>query len=60
MCKKLAIVLDVDGILLKSEHILREIYELDLKGDDKWDYFHKRCNEDDVPFVCRRHFPTPG
>ena len=44
MCKKLAIVLDVDGVLLKSDIIHQEIFELKLKGDNMWDYFYEHCN----------------
>lgn len=51
MCKKLAVILDVDGVLLKSEGVLKEILHLNLKGNDKWDYFHRHCNESDVPFM---------
>ena len=43
-----AIVIDIDGVLLNVEHIFKKIYELDLKGDAKWDYFHEHCNSDDV------------
>ena len=34
-----AIVLDLDGVILKTEPIFKEIYMQDLKGDAKWDYF---------------------
>lgn len=46
--KSKVIVCDIDGVCLESEFILREIFELGLKGDDKWDYFYKNCNNDMV------------
>lgn len=51
MCKKLAIVLDVDGVLLKSDIIHQEIFELKLKGDAMWDYFYEHCNSERIPFI---------
>ena len=41
-------VFDIDGVLLKTEPVFREICELDLKGNERWDYFHKYCNSDKV------------
>ena len=46
--KSKVIVCDIDGVCLESEFILREIFELGLKGDDKWDYFYENCNSDRV------------
>lgn len=60
--KQRAIVLDVDGVCLDSECIMRETFEQGLKGDAKWDYFYQHCNSDRVkltpniiPFI--RSFP---
>ena len=46
--KPKAIVVDVDGVILDSEIILREILNLKLKGDEMWSYFHKNCNSSKV------------
>lgn len=44
MTKEKAIILDIDGVLLDSAVILREIYDLKLNGDEMWAYFHEHCN----------------
>lgn len=46
--KRKAIVCDIDGVLLDSEHILQEAEALDLYGDLKWDYFYNHCNDVEV------------
>lgn len=46
MYKEDVIVFDVDGVLLNTEYIFKEIFNLKLKGDAKWDYFIKHCNSD--------------
>jgi predicted secreted acid phosphatase len=46
-----AIVLDIDGVLLKSDVIFNEMHDLKLKNDDRWDYFHKNCNSSRVLFM---------
>ena len=46
--KKDCVVCDVDGVLLDSSWIIREIYEKGLKGDTKWDYFYSKCNSEKV------------
>ena len=51
--KQRAIVLDVDGVCLDTEFILREIHEKGLKGDEKWDYFYANCNSDRVNVMPR-------
>lgn len=51
MTQKKAIVVDVDGVFLDSYIILEEIFDLKLKGDDMWSYFHKHCNSDRVTFI---------
>ena len=48
---KKAIVLDIDGVLLKSDIIFEEIFNLKLRGDVKWDYFHQYCNSERVLFI---------
>ena len=39
MQKSKAIVIDIDGVILDSNLILKEIYDLKLKGDTMWSYF---------------------
>lgn len=46
-----AIVLDLDGIILNTEPVFKELYMNELKGDAKWDYFHSRCNDDDIELI---------
>ena len=40
------VVLDIDGLILNTEYIFQELLDLGLKGDEKWEYFHKNCNSD--------------
>ena len=42
------IVCDIDGVLLDSSFIIKDIYDKGLKGDEKWDYFYSKCNSEDV------------
>lgn len=49
--KKKAIVCDIDGVVLKSDFLLKEIYEKKLKGDEKWEYFDRECNSDRVKLI---------
>ena len=51
MQKEKAIVFDCDGVLLNTEFIFKEILELNLKGDAKWDYFMNNCNSDRVKAI---------
>ena len=51
MVKNNAIVIDIDGVLLDSYPILKEMLHLKLTGNDKWEYFHKHCNGHKVPFI---------
>ena len=44
MGKEDAVVFDVDGVLLNTEYIFKEILNLNLKGDAKWNYFMEHCN----------------
>ena len=55
-----AIVLDLDGVILSTSHVFKELYELDLKGDAKWGYFHEHCNSDEVELMpgIRKFFTT--
>lgn len=46
-----AIVIDCDGVIFDTSHIFKKLYELELKGDAKWDYFHEHCNSDDVKLM---------
>lgn len=43
--KQKAIICDIDGCLLNTERIFKEIFQKNLKGDEKWAYFHKFANE---------------
>ena len=45
--KPKAIICDVDGVLLDTSRIIKEIHERKLKGDEKWDFFHKYANHPD-------------
>ena len=40
------IVCDIDGVILSTEYLLREIHELGLTGDKKWEHFYTNCNSD--------------
>lgn len=51
MYKKQAIIFDCDGVLLKTDFIFEEIFNLKLKGNNKWDYFIKNCNSDRVSVI---------
>ena len=51
MEKPKAIVLDVDGVCLDSSAVLKELFDLKLKGDAKWDYFREHCNGDRVKLI---------
>ena len=51
MDKEKAIVLDIDGVILDSAIILKEIYNLELRGDDMWSYFHEHCNSSRVSLI---------
>ena len=53
MTKKNCIVLDVDVVILNTAFLCEEIFELKLKGDDMWDYFHAHCNSDRVKLLPR-------
>lgn len=46
-----AIVIDMDGVLFDTSHIFKKLYELELKGDAKWDYFHQHCNDEEVKLM---------
>ena len=48
---KNCIVLDVDGVILNTAFLFEEISNLKLKGDAKWDYFHKECNTERVKLI---------
>ena len=46
-----AIVFDIDGVLLQTDFILKEIEEKGLIGDAKWEYFYEHCNSDRVKTI---------
>ena len=49
--KQKVIVCDIDGVILRSDFIFEEIFNLKLKGDDKWAYFDANCNSDRVELM---------
>lgn len=51
MQKSKAIVIDIDGVILDSDLILKEIYDLKLRGDAMWSHFHSNCNGNRVTFL---------
>lgn len=42
------IVCDIDGVLLETQYLLKEIHNLGLTGDAKWEHFYRNCNSDRV------------
>lgn len=42
--KEKAIVVDIDGVLLDVSLLYKEIENLGLKGQDKWNFFHENAN----------------
>lgn len=46
--KQKAIICDIDGVLLDTEHIFERIETAQLTGRDKWDFFNRHANEHDV------------
>ena len=46
---KKAIVIDIDGVILDSSKVLCEMEK--LQGDEKWNYFNKYCNSDDIKLM---------
>jgi len=51
LSKRKCIVIDIDGCLLDTDFILREIFEYKLKGEAKWDYFYDNCNSNRVEVI---------
>ena len=49
--RRRAIVLDLDGVILRTEPIFKELLIQDLKGDAKWDYFCENCNREDIEVI---------
>ena len=46
--KPKAIVFDIDGVLVKSDFLLKETEELELQGDLKWDYFYNHLDRAEI------------
>lgn len=46
--KQKAIICDIDGVLLDTEHIFEQIEKAGLSGSEKWDYFNRHANDYDV------------
>ena len=46
--KQKAIICDIDGVLLDTEHIFERIETAQLTGRDKWDFFNRHANDVDV------------
>ena len=51
MNQQSAIVLDIDGVILDTLHVHKDIMSLNLKGDEKWEYFYNNCNSDTVTVI---------
>ena len=49
--RRRAVVLDLDGVILRTEPIFKEILMQELKGDAKWDYFCENCNREDIEVI---------
>ena len=49
--RRRAIILDLDGVILNTEPIFKELLIQDLKGDAKWDYFCENCNREDIELI---------
>lgn len=49
--KKKVIVMDIDGVVFDTSAIHSQIHELKLKGDDMWNYFHSRCNDENNKLI---------
>ncbi len=45
------VVLDIDNTILDTEFLFREIHNLQLKGDEMWNYFCKNCNSEKVSLM---------
>lgn len=58
MIKRKCIVIDIDGCLLDSSHIMQKAEDLDLYGDLKWDYFYNHCNNVEVIPETKRFLDT--
>lgn len=56
--KRKAIVCDIDGVLLDSEHIMQESEDLELYGDLKWDYFYNHCNDVEVISETKKYIDS--
>ena len=52
--KNKAIICDIDGCLVNTDRIFKEILQRDLTGDEKWDYFHRFANEPSHSLKNRR------
>lgn len=51
MRRRRAIVLDLDGVILRTAPIFKEIYMQELEGDAKWNYFCENCNREDIEVI---------
>lgn len=45
---KKAIICDIDGCLLNTELVYKEIFRKNLTGDEKWNYFHEQANNPSI------------
>lgn len=43
--KRKAIICDIDGVLLHTEHIFQDVERLGLLGADMWEYFNRHAND---------------
>ena len=51
--KQKAIICDIDGVLLDTDHIFERIEKAGLTGDAKWDFFNRHANDHDVEVDSR-------
>lgn len=51
--KQKAIICDIDGVLLETEHIFDRIKRAGLQGSDKWKFFNRHANDFDVEIDSR-------
>ena len=49
--KKKCAVLDLDGVILDSAYLLKEMHDLGLKGEKMWEHFYTNCNSDRTQLI---------
>jgi len=51
--KQKAIICDIDGVLLDTSKVFKQIEDFYLTGNIKWKYFNRHANDNDVPCDIR-------